>query len=87
MIESLKSVRLAAFRLVEAGLEHKPGIESTLSAFSFLLLMIGVASALLHVLQLASKAGSALSGIVDQSGYSYFRVLLIYIRKYRRRDL
>ncbi|KAF8584952.1 SPO22-domain-containing protein [Ramaria rubella] len=40
------ALRLAAFRLVEAGLEQKPGIET-----------------LLHVLQLASKTGSALSDV------------------------
>ncbi|KAF8525122.1 hypothetical protein BU17DRAFT_42114 [Hysterangium stoloniferum] len=40
------ALRLAAFRLIEAGLEQKPGIET-----------------LLHVLQLASKTGSALSDI------------------------
>ncbi|KAF8179159.1 meiosis protein SPO22/ZIP4 like-domain-containing protein [Pholiota molesta] len=44
----IAALRLAAFRLVEAGLETKPAIES-----------------LVHVLQLASKAGSALSEIGD----------------------
>ncbi|OCH94172.1 hypothetical protein OBBRIDRAFT_810677 [Obba rivulosa] len=38
------AVRLAGFRLVEAGLEQKPGVET-----------------LIHVLQLASKAGASLS--------------------------
>ncbi|GBE78570.1 hypothetical protein BKA93DRAFT_799652 [Sparassis latifolia] len=38
------ALRLAGFRLIEAGLEQKPGIET-----------------LIHVLQLASKAGSSLS--------------------------
>lgn len=41
------ALRHAAFRLIEAGLEMKPGIES-----------------LLHVLQLASKTGATLSGMV-----------------------
>ncbi|KAF8957067.1 meiosis protein SPO22/ZIP4 like-domain-containing protein [Flammula alnicola] len=42
----IAALRLAAFRLVEAGLETKPGIET-----------------LVHVLQLASKAGMALCEI------------------------
>ncbi|KAF5312423.1 hypothetical protein D9619_003715 [Psilocybe cf. subviscida] len=42
----IAALRLAAFRLVEAGLESKPGTET-----------------LLHVLQLASKAGAALCGV------------------------
>ncbi|PBK89275.1 SPO22-domain-containing protein, partial [Armillaria gallica] len=52
------ALRLAAFRLVEAGLEPKPGIES------YPLL------ALLHVLQMASKTGATLSelGNIDIAG-------------------
>ncbi|KAK0506685.1 hypothetical protein EDD18DRAFT_1059774, partial [Armillaria luteobubalina] len=52
------ALRLAAFRLVEAGLELKPGIES------YPLL------ALLHVLQMASKTGATLSelGNIDRAG-------------------
>ncbi|KAK0232662.1 hypothetical protein IW262DRAFT_1260291, partial [Armillaria fumosa] len=52
------ALRLAAFRLVEAGLEPKPGIES------YPLL------ALLHVLQMASKTGATLSelGNIDRAG-------------------
>ncbi|KIJ45216.1 hypothetical protein M422DRAFT_67355 [Sphaerobolus stellatus SS14] len=44
------ALRLAAFRLVQAGLEQKPDIET-----------------LLHVLQLASKTGSALSDIANHT--------------------
>ncbi|KAF9481252.1 SPO22-domain-containing protein [Pholiota conissans] len=51
----IAALRLAAFRLVEAGLETKPGIESH----------IDPCKGLVHVLQLASKAGSALSEIGD----------------------
>ncbi|OSD05749.1 hypothetical protein PYCCODRAFT_1432287 [Trametes coccinea BRFM310] len=40
------AMRLAGFRLIEAGMENKPGIES-----------------LIHVLQLASKAGSSLADV------------------------
>ncbi|KAJ3794551.1 meiosis protein SPO22/ZIP4 like-domain-containing protein, partial [Lentinula aff. detonsa] len=43
------ALRLAAFRLVEAGLEGKPGLES--------------AAALIHVLGLASKTGATLSAL------------------------
>ncbi|KAI0719068.1 meiosis protein SPO22/ZIP4 like-domain-containing protein [Cerioporus squamosus] len=42
------ALRLAGFRLIEAGMEHKPGIES-----------------LIHVLQLASKAGASLADVGD----------------------
>ncbi|RPD58497.1 hypothetical protein L227DRAFT_189115 [Lentinus tigrinus ALCF2SS1-6] len=42
------ALRLAGFRLIEAGMEHKPGIES-----------------LIHVLQLASKAGASLADTGD----------------------
>ncbi|KAF9007848.1 hypothetical protein BDQ17DRAFT_1237313, partial [Cyathus striatus] len=44
----IAALRLAAFRLVEAGLETKPGIDSRCSC-------------LLHILQLASKTGATLS--------------------------
>lgn len=60
-------VRLAAFRLIEAGLEQNPGIESMLlisipTPPILLIMRDWFVSALLHVLQLASKTGSALSG-------------------------
>ncbi|KAI0327295.1 hypothetical protein GY45DRAFT_1355763 [Cubamyces sp. BRFM 1775] len=40
------AMRLAGFRLIEAGMEHKPGIQT-----------------LVHVLQLASKAGASLADV------------------------
>ncbi|PCH33182.1 hypothetical protein WOLCODRAFT_93070 [Wolfiporia cocos MD-104 SS10] len=45
------ALKLAGFRLVEAGLENKPAIDNRFS------------TALIHVLQLASKAGASMSAI------------------------
>ncbi|KAI0665334.1 meiosis protein SPO22/ZIP4 like-domain-containing protein [Trametes maxima] len=54
------AMRLAGFRLIEAGMEHKPGVQSrnTTHANPFPL-------ALTHLLQLASKAGSSLADVGD----------------------
>ncbi|KAF8060777.1 meiosis protein SPO22/ZIP4 like-domain-containing protein, partial [Lyophyllum atratum] len=48
------ALRLAAFRLIEAGLEMKPGIESS---------FYRTCQCLLHVLQLASKTGATISEV------------------------
>lgn len=61
-------VRLAGFRLIEAGLEHKPGVDSQPfhspldMGRSVLLRLTHRITALVHVLQLASKTGAILSG-------------------------
>ncbi|KAJ7461286.1 hypothetical protein B0H11DRAFT_119781 [Mycena galericulata] len=58
------ALRLAAFRLIEAGLELKPGIESVyLAQFDSILcfLIVNLNQALVHVLQLASKTGATLA--------------------------
>ncbi|KAI0761631.1 meiosis protein SPO22/ZIP4 like-domain-containing protein [Trametes elegans] len=64
------AMRLAAFRLIEAGMEHKPGIQSTpLSPRCYALTAPSTShsftSALIHVLQLASKAGASLADVGD----------------------
>lgn len=57
------TVRFAGFRLIEAGLEQEPGIESTFfPAVRFGSLQSDPGSALIHVLQLSSKAAASLSG-------------------------
>lgn len=61
LIRSVAAVRLAAFRLVEAGLEPKPGIECVVSR-PFPCCVAYPLLALLHVLQMASKTGATLSG-------------------------
>ena len=59
------TVRLAAFRLIEAGIEDKPSIECmhSLSQMSHIrTLSAPFPLALIHVLQLASKVGASLAG-------------------------
>ncbi|KAH9850619.1 meiosis protein SPO22/ZIP4 like-domain-containing protein [Lenzites betulinus] len=64
------AMRLAAFRLIEAGIEHKPGIQS---GYRARLRHVQIYSAhvrlfppaLIHVLQLASKAGASLADVED----------------------
>ncbi|EIW65111.1 uncharacterized protein TRAVEDRAFT_55804 [Trametes versicolor FP-101664 SS1] len=64
------AMRLAAFRLIEAAMEHKPGIQSMPHAPSFHTQTRGAhvlpfPPALIHVLQLASKAGASLADVGD----------------------
>ncbi|KAK0446558.1 uncharacterized protein EV420DRAFT_1313772 [Desarmillaria tabescens] len=63
------ALRLAAFRLVEAGLEPKPGIECVYPG-CFPCCVAYPLLALLHVLQMASKTGATLSelGNNDMAG-------------------
>ncbi|KAI0358894.1 hypothetical protein OH77DRAFT_1493876 [Trametes cingulata] len=64
------AMRLAAFRLIEAGMEHKPGIQSKAHPrfsrpLSHTAHLHSFPSALIHVLQLASKAGASLADVGD----------------------
>jgi len=56
------SVRLAGFRLMEAGLEPKPDIEGPEKRQVVLCCRSSFIPALLHILRLASKTGATLSG-------------------------
>ncbi|KAI0825283.1 meiosis protein SPO22/ZIP4 like-domain-containing protein [Trametes gibbosa] len=64
------AMRLAAFRLIEAGIEHKPGIQSKLcpriSHIQTYSAHVRVyPPALVHILQLASKTGTSLADVED----------------------
>ncbi|KAI0697156.1 hypothetical protein BC835DRAFT_1413864 [Cytidiella melzeri] len=62
--EVVAALRFAAFRLIEAGLEPKPSFESwSFSSFAVFVRFTDTSplEALIHVLQLASKAGASLS--------------------------
>ncbi|KAI0367468.1 hypothetical protein BV20DRAFT_950150 [Pilatotrama ljubarskyi] len=64
------AMRLAAFRLIEAGMEHKPGTQSKPPSRcsqppSHSAHVHSFSSALIHVLQLASKAGASLADVGD----------------------
>ena len=60
------SVRLAAFRLIEASVERKPGIDCECQCFrppvTIPTLPAPFWLALIRVLQIASKAGASLAG-------------------------
>lgn len=73
-------VRLAAFRLVEAGLENKPGIESEsgTSPHNYMLILLFL-RALIHVLQLASKTGTILCGAFRFNTSSFHIISLLLI--------
>lgn len=63
------SVRLAGFRLMEAGLEGKPSIEGSFLCFSRLMAPSPPPiTALLHILQIACKAAVTLSGMSQNDG-------------------
>ncbi|KZT09061.1 uncharacterized protein LAESUDRAFT_647835 [Laetiporus sulphureus 93-53] len=60
---TIAALRLAGFRLIEAGLEPKPGVESNYTNYSRgNKVFITTVTALMHILQLASKAGVSLAG-------------------------
>ena len=61
----LPTARLAGFRLMEAGLEQKPPVQSW-SWLGPALQVIALVnnSGLLHILQIASKTGAILSGML-----------------------
>ena len=69
-------MRLAAFRLVEAGLENKPGIESESGTNPIIICLSSIffLRALIHVLQLASKTGTILCGAFrfNKSSFPFF---------------
>jgi hypothetical protein len=77
-------VRLAGFRLIEAGLEPKPSVESSsFSSFPYFgRLLTCPVEALIHVLQLASKASASLSGKSLSMNFARYKLKWLYSFRY-----
>jgi hypothetical protein len=71
-----ETVRLSAYRLIEAGSPPKPGIEGACASPSHLVAHLTRPSeGLIHLLRLASKTGATLAGVF------WFSFLAIYLSR------